>query len=147
MLCSMEQCPIEVLTHGLPITAEAIESLSMLCELCPFFLKTKIIGGEEWLEMPPSAAPSAATTAPASPGASSPPRTTTNWTPGTTPGSPTRRSGATLGPPGSPTRRKVIEDELMARSPRRIKREEGGLRQVREIIRRELEVDEDDPFI
>jgi hypothetical protein len=35
----------------------------------------------------------------------------------------------------------------MNRSPKRIKKEEGGLRQVREIIRRELEVDEDDPFI
>jgi hypothetical protein len=81
---------------------------------------------------------------PSSPGKSSPSKQPSiDYTPGP-PGSPTRRSGTYT---GSPSKRKVIEDELMNRSPKRIKNEEGGLRQVRERIRRELEVEEDDPFI
>jgi hypothetical protein len=31
-------------------------------------------------------------------------------------------------------------EEVLTRSPRRVKREAGGLREVREIIRRELEI-------
>ena len=42
---------------------------------------------------------------------------------------------------GSPGKVRASEEELLACSPRRIKKEEGGLRQVKEIIRRELEVD------
>jgi len=45
---------------------------------------------------------------------------------------------------GSPGKLRASEEELLARSPKRIKREDGGLRQVREIIRKELEVDGDD---
>jgi hypothetical protein len=47
--------------------------------------------------------------------------------------------------PPSPSTRKGKKDdsaeELCTRSPRRIKREGGGLREVRERIRRELEQD------
>ncbi|KAG8749483.1 hypothetical protein FRC14_001334 [Serendipita sp. 396] len=130
-----------VKSSTVPISdAEAIESLTLLCELCPFFLRSKVIGGEEWLEMPASSAPIATS------GSESPTRI--NSTTLGQPGSPTRRPATAANLLGSPTRRQVIEDELMNRSPKRIKKEEGGLRQVRERIRRELEVDdEDDPFI
>ncbi|PVG04076.1 hypothetical protein CPB86DRAFT_778309 [Serendipita vermifera] len=132
-----------VKSSKVPISeAEAIESLTMLCELCPFFLKTKVIAGEEWLEMPAST-----NITPSSPGKSSPSKQASIDYISVPPGSPTRRSGAYTANTGSPSRRKVIEDELMNRSPKRIKNEEGGLRQVRERIRRELEVDEDDLFI
>lgn len=134
-----------VKSSSVPISeAEAIESLVMLCELCPFFLKTKVIGGEEWLEMPASTTSKPAL--PASPGSTFSPSRIPTFTPGP-PGSPTRRAGGSNLPPGSPSRRQVIEEELLSRSPKRIKREEGGLRQVREIIRRQLEVDDDDPFL
>ncbi|KAJ7830477.1 hypothetical protein B0H13DRAFT_2240628 [Mycena leptocephala] len=75
-----------VKSSPVPISsAEAVDSLVMLAELCPFFLKQLTISGEKWLEMP---APSAGT--------------------------------------------------LVTRSPPRVNREAGGLREVREIIRREL---------
>ncbi|KIM26323.1 hypothetical protein M408DRAFT_9958 [Serendipita vermifera MAFF 305830] len=141
-----------VKSSSVPISeAEAIESLVMLCDLCPFFLKAKVIGGEEWLEMPasttskPAAAP-AVGAGPASPGSTFSPSRIPTLMPGP-PGSPTRRAGGSAAPPGSPSRRQIIEEELLSRSPKRIRREEGGLRQVREIIRRQLEVDDDDPFI
>jgi hypothetical protein len=131
-----------VKSSTVPISeAEAIESLVMLCELCPFFLKTKVIGGEEWLEMPASTTAKPTT---ASPGSTFSPSRIPTYTPGP-PGSPTRRA-VPSGLPASPSRRQVIEEELLSRSPKRIKKEEGGLRQVREIIRRELEID-DDPFM
>jgi hypothetical protein len=93
-------------------TAEANESLNMLAKLCPFFLKEIHIGSQEWLEMP----------------AAQPPE-----------GSPSK-----LPPmPASPSRFKSKDDsiqELVTRSPKRVKREAGGLREVREIIRKELEL-------
>jgi hypothetical protein len=109
-------------------TAEAVESLEMLCELCPFFLKRKVIDGEDWLEMP-------ATTGAAlvSPGLNASPGGTTK----------PRYMDGLPGVMGSPGKFRASEEEFLAHSPRRIKKEEGGLRQVREIIRRELEVDDD----
>ncbi|KAF7352912.1 CDT1-C domain-containing protein [Mycena venus] len=94
-------------------SAEAVDSLVMLAKLCPFFLKQLTIGGEEWLEMP---APSAGSAEP----------------------SPSKKSFA-LASPGA-----IIDsaEALVNRSPRRVKREAGGLREVREIIRRELELQE-----
>jgi hypothetical protein len=41
--------------------------------------------------------------------------------------------------PGSPVKNKSAE-EVHTRSPRRVKKEVGGLRDVREIIRKELEL-------
>lgn len=101
----------------------------MLCELCPFFLKGKVIDGEDWLEMP--ATTGAASISPgaglnASPGSARP-----------------RYMDGLPGVVGSPGKVRASEEEFLARTPRRIKKEEGGLRQVREIIRRELEVDDD----
>lgn len=75
----------------------------MLHSLCPFFLKSMHIGGEEWLEMPSTAAPST---------------------------------------PLSSPRKRGSDDELKQLSPRRVKKEAGGLREVRERIKRELEADE-----
>lgn len=91
--------------------AEAVESLEMLTNLCPFFLKSLNITGEEWLEMPK-------------------PITAVDI------------GGGTPRPPSSPGSRKVKDsaEELLTRSPKRVKREGGGLREVREIIRRELEL-------
>lgn len=122
-------------TASLTVTiaiAEAVESLTMLCELCPFFLRSRALDGEDWLEMPASTG----AVAPASPGSGS----------GSSPGgakSKIPRFMDGLATSASPGRVKS-EEELMGRSPRRVKREDGGLRQVRQIIRRELEVDEDD---
>lgn len=85
----------------------------MLIDLCPFFVKKFNISGKEWLEMPASNATS------------------------TTEGTPTKNK------PFSPGRLKGKEEsaqELVTRSPRKVKREGGGLREVREIIRRELDL-------
>jgi hypothetical protein len=92
-------------------SAEAVDSLVMLAKLCPFFLKQLTIAGEEWLEMP---APSA----------------------GSNEGSPSKKPLM----PGSPGAVIDSAEALLTRSPRRVKREAGGLREVREIIRRELEL-------
>ncbi|KAG7449342.1 uncharacterized protein BT62DRAFT_917917 [Guyanagaster necrorhizus] len=100
-----------------PISAaEASESLEMLLKLCPFFLKKLNISGEEWLEMPA-------------------PKTSPINVDDSTPG--------TFGSPSSPGSRKAKADsaeEVLTRSPKRVKKETGGLREVREIIRRELEL-------
>ncbi|KAI0080634.1 hypothetical protein K474DRAFT_147646 [Panus rudis PR-1116 ss-1] len=102
-------------------TAEAQESLKMLTSMCPFFLRTLNVGGEEWLEMP---APS---------------------TPSPSEASSSTASSPSKAPPSSPGRRRGKVDsaeELRTRSPRTVKREAGGLRDVRERIRRELEMHE-----
>ncbi|KAJ7228803.1 hypothetical protein GGX14DRAFT_415119 [Mycena pura] len=91
-------------------SAEAVDSLVMLTKLCPFFLKQFSVAGEEWLEMPAQS-------------------------PGSGEASPSKKAA-----PGSP--RGVIDsaEALVTRSPRKVKSEAGGLREVREIIRRELEL-------
>lgn len=94
-------------------SAEAHESLDLLVSLCPFFLRKLEVSGEEWLEMP---APSAAPT-------------------DTSESSPTK-------PPSSPGRvrgKDESETVLLTRSPKRVRPQAGGLREVRERIRRELE--------
>ncbi|KAJ7931883.1 hypothetical protein B0H13DRAFT_2308269 [Mycena leptocephala] len=99
-----------VKSSPVPISStEAVDSLVMLAKLCPFFLKQLTIGGEKWLEMP---APSA----------------------GSTEGSPSKKPLA----PGSPGAVIDSAEALVTRSPPRVNREAGGLREVREIIRREL---------
>ncbi|CCM04838.1 uncharacterized protein FIBRA_07031 [Fibroporia radiculosa] len=99
-----------------PISAaEAQESLNLLAKLCPFFLRPLNIAGSEWLEMP---APSSIAET------------------GGLGGSPTKT-------PNSPGRLKGKDqsaEELRTRSPRRVQRDGGGLREVRERIRRELEL-------
>lgn len=96
-------------------TAEAYESLDLLVKLCPFFLRKLEIGGDDWLEMP---------TQPAS-------STDVPDTPTKTPSSPGKIRG-----------KDDSAEELLARSPRRVRREGGGLREVRERIRREMELTE-----
>ncbi|KAJ7794452.1 hypothetical protein B0H14DRAFT_3093763 [Mycena olivaceomarginata] len=99
-----------VKSSPVPISsAEAVDSLVMLAKLCPFFLKQLTIGGEKWLEMP---APSA----------------------GSTEGSPSKKPLA----PRSPGAVIDSVEALFTQSPPRVNREAGGLREVREIIRREL---------
>ncbi|TFY61273.1 hypothetical protein EVG20_g7118 [Dentipellis fragilis] len=90
-------------------TAEALESLNMLTSLCPFFLKPLNIGSDEWLEMPASSQAAVG-------------------------------SGPKVPPsPGSSRSKGESAEEIVTRSPRRVRREGGGLREVRERIRRELE--------
>ena len=89
-------------------TAEAQESLGILTSLCPFFLKSLDIDGQEWLEMPASVHTSSERLAPTSPSSS---------------------RGKPDGAESVPTL-----------SPRRVKKEGGGLREVRERIRREIEL-------
>ncbi|KAF8076237.1 hypothetical protein FPV67DRAFT_404816 [Lyophyllum atratum] len=103
-----------------PISAaEANESLSMLSNLCPFFVKELNIAGEEWLEMPASNAAMTAANAE---------------------GSPRKQQLKAPPSPGAIRGKHESAEELVTRSPRRVKREAGGLREVREIIRRELEL-------
>ncbi|KAJ8487805.1 hypothetical protein ONZ45_g14195 [Pleurotus djamor] len=110
-----------VKSSPVPISsAEASESLALLTKLCPFFLRKLDIAKEEWLEMPAPAVPANATLAVPDGG------------------SPTKSPSKTA--PPSPGRAQDSEKELLTRSPRRVKRETGGLREVREIIRRELEL-------
>ncbi|KAH7916319.1 hypothetical protein BJ138DRAFT_1169386 [Hygrophoropsis aurantiaca] len=126
-------------------SSEAHESLKLLTSLCPFFLKKLDIAGEDWLEMPPSSVSAESSESssrsrlvlPPSPGARISP---TKLVP---PPSPSRRGGGSkLVPPPSPGSRSQLDsaEEVLTRSPRRVKREGGGLREVREIIRRELEL-------
>jgi hypothetical protein len=103
-------------------TAEANESISMLINLCPFVVKKLDVLDGEWLEMPAATAGNASTF-------------TSNSS---------KRVQASL-EPASPGRVRGKDDsaqELLHRSPRRVKKEGGGLRDVREIIRRELELDD-----
>ena len=99
----------------IPISdAEADDSITMLTKLCPFFLRKLQIVGEDWLEMP-----------------------ATNQPPDSSLQTPTKKLTA----PSSPgtTKSTSSAEELVRRSPRSVKRETGGLREVREIIRREIE--------
>ncbi|KAL1740137.1 hypothetical protein HDZ31DRAFT_68232 [Schizophyllum fasciatum] len=103
--------------------AEANESLEMLTSLCPFFLKPLNIAGEEWLEMPATVSSGNSSSTPA------------GFASATVDASPSKR------PRVPPSPGKVDSaTELVTRSPRRVKMETGGLREVREIIRRELEL-------
>ena len=89
----------------------------MLCDLCPFFLTTKTVGRADWIEMP-----SAVAVAPPSPSSGA------------------LASVVALRPPPSPTSpgRPIKKAELAGpASPGRVRRQ-GGLREVRERIRREL---------
>ncbi|KAI9000877.1 hypothetical protein BD414DRAFT_451623 [Trametes punicea] len=108
-----------VKSSPVPISiAEAHESLNMLTSLCPFFLRRMDVSNEEWLEMPAQTGVGTAGDADTSVGE-----------PGVV--------------PSSPGRLKLSKEESAAevhtRSPRRVKREGWGLREVRERIRRELE--------
>lgn len=94
--------------------AEAVESVNMLAKLCPFFIKPLSIDGEEWFEMPSS-----------SPGEVDEEKQV--------PPSPSARKGK--------GREITSAEEVLTRSPKRVKREGGGLREVRERIRRELDQD------
>jgi hypothetical protein len=101
-------------------TAEANESVSMLIKLCPFFVKKLHISGKEWVEMPSSN--TAASTA------------------ASTEGTPTKSKPNVPCSPGRLKGKEESTQELVTRSPRRVKREGGGLREVREIIRKELDL-------
>lgn len=103
-----------VKSSPVPISdAEAIESVNMLTKLCPFFIKPLNVDGEEWFEMPSSS---------------------------------TEKDDEKQPPPSpSPKKGKGREmtsvEEVLTRSPKRVKKEGGGLREVRERIRRELDQD------
>ncbi|KAF8222731.1 hypothetical protein L208DRAFT_1461995 [Tricholoma matsutake] len=97
-------------------SAEANESLSILAKLCPFFIKELTIAGKAWVEMPSS---NTAVQVDASQNKKKP----------VAPSSPSAIKG-----------KHESSEELVTRSPRKVKREAGGLREVREIIRRELEL-------
>ena len=119
-------------------TSEASESLKLLTTLCPFFLRPLDINGEGWLEMPPTA--STSDTAEGNQDLLSPTKPSARKkAPPPSPGSKLFGSG----PPPSPGSKAHLDsaEQLLTRSPRRIKREAGGIRKVREIIRRELELD------
>lgn len=119
-LPSSEVAAAVVKSSSVPVSsAEAQESLDLLTSLCPFFLKPLDIGGEDWLEMPAPAQ--------ASSGSSS----------STDGGSPSK---ATPPSPGPGRGKDDSANELLMRSPRTVKKEGGGLREVRERIRRELEL-------
>ncbi|KAH6915290.1 hypothetical protein BKA70DRAFT_1093245 [Coprinopsis sp. MPI-PUGE-AT-0042] len=104
-------------SSAIPLSvAEANNSLQMLTEMCPFFLKKVVISGKDWLEMPAADRGSS----------------------GSSLGTPSRRDL----PQASPSKRQVKDSaiELLTRSPKAVKKEIGGLREVREVIRRELEL-------
>ncbi|KAF8450372.1 hypothetical protein L210DRAFT_3608742 [Boletus edulis BED1] len=121
-------------------TSESSESLKLLTTLCPFFLRPLDINGEEWLEMPPTASTSDTTdSSPVKRDLSSPTKPSgSKMVPPPSPGSKPLAGG----PPASPGSKLRLDTakQLLTRSPRRVKREAGGIREVREIIRRELEL-------
>lgn len=102
-------------------TAEANESLAILTDLCPFFLKKLTVAGAEWLEMPSSI-------------------NTTTAGSASNEESPTKRGPAVSASPKPVKGKEESAHALVTRSPRSVRREAGGLREVREIIRRELEL-------
>jgi hypothetical protein len=123
-----EVADVIVKSSKTPISlAEAETSLSMITDLCPFFLTSKTVGRQEWLEMPASVA------APPSPSSGS-------YVPsgekvvvpafvGT--------GGPSVPTSPSPKARSRLGGDLAGpASPGRVKR--GGLREVRERIRKEL---------
>ncbi|KAF7437073.1 hypothetical protein PC9H_003907 [Pleurotus ostreatus] len=111
-----------VKSSPVPISAsEANESITMLTTLCPFFLRKMNIGKEEWLEMP---APTSSSDSGGGDASSKSPTKSPAKSP-------------TKAAPPSPGGKDSVQ-ELLTRSPRRVKRETGGLREVRQIIRREL---------
>ncbi|KDQ64718.1 hypothetical protein JAAARDRAFT_28363 [Jaapia argillacea MUCL 33604] len=106
-------------------SAEALESINILTSLCPFFLKPLDIAGQEWLEMP---APSSSSSVSGD--------TSVDTTP-------TKAKPKPLVVPSSPGRMRTKDEsaeEVLTRSPRRVKKDGMGLREVRERIRRELEL-------
>ncbi|KAF8665543.1 hypothetical protein AX16_000004 [Volvariella volvacea WC 439] len=92
-------------------TADANESLTMLTALCPFFLRSINIDDEDWYEMPPPSNNASESS-----------------------------KVRTAAPPSPGKSKRDSASELVTRSPKRVKAETGGLREVREIIRRELEL-------
>ncbi|KAI0092605.1 hypothetical protein BDY19DRAFT_1054098 [Irpex rosettiformis] len=164
-LPSSEVAAAVIKSSPVPISkAEAQESLDLLVELCPFFLKRMDVGNVEWLEMPASSVSSTAeksadgtpTKAPESPSKvpDSPLKTPASpskklgsllkfpISPSKKPNSPLKTPASPLKTPVSPGKIRGKEDsaeELITRSPRRVCREGGGLREVRERIRKELE--------
>ncbi|OXG17342.1 hypothetical protein C366_03430 [Cryptococcus neoformans Tu401-1] len=120
----LEVAEVIVKSSKTPIsTAEAQTSLQMLTELCPFFLTNKTIGRQDWLEMPMTALSVA------------PPSPTTSTLASSPSSSATPAARQTSSSPSTPGRLKA---ELIGpASPGRVRRQ-GGLREVRERIRREL---------
>jgi hypothetical protein len=117
-LPTFEVAQAVIKSSNVPISlAEANDSLDMLADLCPFFLKKLEIAKEEWLEMPTQS--SAADDAESSP-----------------------RKKALPASPGPNRRKHESAEEVLLRSPKRVTSEKGGLREVREIIRKELELAE-----
>ncbi|KAF8639795.1 hypothetical protein AX17_001054 [Amanita inopinata Kibby_2008] len=104
-------------SSSVPISvADADESVAILTDLCPFFLRKLEIDGEDWLEMPAG-------------------------NQSTVPPSDLSPAKKLLAPPSpGATRGMNSAAELLRRSPRSVKKETGGLREVREIIRREIEL-------
>lgn len=112
-LLASEVATAVIKSSPVPISsAEANESLSILARICPFFVKELTIGGEAWLEMPAAHVEA----------------------------SPSKERNITPSTPSRGNRKQEAVEELVMRSPKRVKREAGGLREVREIIRRELEL-------
>lgn len=95
--------------------AEALESINLLASLCPNFIKTMEIGGEEWLELR---------------------NATTSVTP-TTPSKSVRQS-----PSRVRLLEEGDKDGAKSLSPKAVRDTNCILREVRERIKRELEADE-----
>ncbi|GJJ07703.1 hypothetical protein Clacol_001908 [Clathrus columnatus] len=95
---------VVVSSSRVPISAaDAGDSVTLLMDLCPFFLQPLVIEGEEWVEMPAS------------------------------------NPNSLITPP-SPRRKDISGEEVRNRSPKSVRMEpKGGLREVRERIRRETE--------
>ncbi|WVQ75131.1 hypothetical protein IAR50_004740 [Cryptococcus sp. DSM 104548] len=123
-----EAAEVIVKSSKTPIsTAEAQTSLHMLTEICPFFLHIKTVGRQDWIEMP------AAVVAPAPPSPSATAGLSASPSASSASALPARQLSAS---PSTPGRLKV---ELAGpASPGKIRRQ-GGLREVRERIRRELD--------
>ncbi|EIN10577.1 hypothetical protein PUNSTDRAFT_39734, partial [Punctularia strigosozonata HHB-11173 SS5] len=123
-----------VKSSPMPISgAEARESLALLVGLCPFFLRRVDVDGEEWLEMPAPTQPSSMAPAISTPRKKRAAARDRDELPAlASPGA----------PPPSPGRRAREEsgEKLLARSPKSVRPVQGGLREVRERIRRELEL-------
>jgi hypothetical protein len=137
MMPTTEVVSAIIKSSSVPISlAEAQESVTLLTTLCPFFLKAVDITGQEWLEMPAtvndSQADKAMPESPTKPRGKLP-----------APASPVRGSRSPSRISASPGRNKDIDaQDLVTGSPRRLKAEAGGLRLVRERVRRELELHE-----
>ncbi|KAG8746065.1 hypothetical protein FRC10_006168 [Ceratobasidium sp. 414] len=112
-------------------TAEAEDEVKMLAELCPKFLRVRVVGKEEWIER------GSGLTAGKAAGPSSPAKKVVGGKAPASPGAKMPATPARAAKPPSPSRFRTPGTPATSHKSRDV--EAFGLKEVREVVRRELE--------